>query len=114
MVTNLLFLACVAAAASPAPRARAVFTLANTSGHVVKAAYVSPSGTAAWGPNLLGKALKPGARVELTASKGCAKYDVRLVIDRQTEILEDEVEICGTRREMRVGEEALTTVTRGE
>jgi hypothetical protein len=114
MVTNLLsILACVAAA-SPAPRARTVFTLANTSGHVVKAAYISPSGTAAWGPNLLGKALAPGAKVELTAWKGCAKYDIRLVIDRRTEILDEEVEICGTRREMTVGEEALTTVTRGE
>jgi hypothetical protein len=112
LVVAVLGLAAGLSSLAATPRPRATFKLTNTSRHVVREAYISPSNTASWGANLLGKPLRPGASVTLPAAQGCGKYDVRLVISKTTEILDEEVELCGTSRVMSIGDQALTTETR--
>src|SRR5262245_10268570 len=96
---GFLLAAVVARSDEPGIRLR----LVNASRHVIREAYVSRSDVASWGPNLLAgeagraappPALKPGQRFSLGVSGECGRFDIRLVADAGTELLEDDVELC--------------------
>jgi hypothetical protein len=108
----LLFVAAaaqaVAASNEPAPVRRPVrFTLANTSGHVIHAVYISPVESAKWGPNLIKAPLARGQAAPLSLAGGCGRYDVRMVADKRTELLEDDVEFCEDGHQLQVMETQL-------
>lgn len=91
-------------------------SLVNASRHVIRKAYVSPSGSSSWGSNLLASkdagsgsppALKPRQRAAVNFSTECGRFDIRLVADGGTEFLEDEVELCDDDNVLTVTNDAL-------
>jgi hypothetical protein len=108
----VLFVAAAVQAAptsnEPARLTRPVrFTLANTSGHVIHAVYISPVESAKWGPNLIKAPLARGQAAPLSLAGGCGRYDVRMVADKRTELFEDDVEFCEDGHQLQVMETQL-------
>ena len=96
--------------------------LVNASRHVIRKAYVSPTGSSSWGSNLLApKAagtnsppeLKPSQRSALALASECGRFDIRLVADGGTEYLEDDIELCDEDNVLTVTHDALELTKAG-
>ena len=83
------------------------FKLTNTSGQVIRAAYVSKSDTSRWGPNLLKEPLQPEQSVVLYTRTGCGTYDIRLVAENRSEFFEEDIDFCDDDDQMNVGRHEL-------
>jgi len=95
-------------------------SLVNASHHVIRKAYISPTGSASWGPNLLAPktagqqpALKGTERADLSLTKECGRFDIRLVADGGTEFLEDDMELCDEDNVLTVTNDALELTKAG-
>jgi hypothetical protein len=102
-----------AGASAAAPEARRPektsvrFKLTNTSGQLIRAAYVSKSDTSRWGPNLLKEPLQPDQTIVLHTRTGCGTYDIRLVAENRSEFFEEDVDFCDDDDDMNVGRHEL-------
>jgi hypothetical protein len=83
------------------------FKLTNTSGQVIRAAYVSKSDTSRWGPNLLKEPLQPDQTIILRTRTGCGTYDIRLVAENRSEFFEEDVDFCDDDDDLNVGRHEL-------
>lgn len=109
--------AALAASAAAADDVAIRLRMVNASRHVIREAYVSPSGTPGWGPDLLRatpttrgaapRTVAPTGREELELRAPCGTFDVRLVAEGGTEYLVDEQELCGDEDVLTVTNDAL-------
>jgi hypothetical protein len=122
----LPFAALFGLAVSAPPSAEPVtlgFRLVNAGTHRIRAVHVSASRDPGWGENLLGRGLqssarqalqkdglKPGQRIEVSLTGPCGLYDVRIVAEKGTEFVEDEVELCEADDVVTVGTAELRRV----
>lgn len=88
---------CLAATSAWADN-EADFTLANATGYPIAELYVSPSGTKAWGPDVLGKkTMGNGEAWKITfprASDNCV-HDVQIVFeDDNSKVVWEKLDLC--------------------
>jgi len=71
------------------------FKLVNRGGYALEKVFVSPTGTANWGDDLLkGRVLRTGQSLVLHLKGGCGLYDLRFVGQAGVEYMDEEVQFC--------------------